>query len=160
MDRSLEFAFHALEKTRDNIRSVFLSIPQKQRNTIAPGFSNTLNWNLGHVVVTSELLTYKLAGLPITTSMRQLAGFRNGSSGETRTSPEEEEQLLRVLKEFPDRLRKDYDSGQFTGFEPYTTGYGTHLTRIEDALIFIGYHEGLHLGYMMGIRKALGAIDE
>ena len=40
----------------------------EQLNTIPEGFSNTIFWNIAHIVVTQQLLVYKLSGLPMQVS--------------------------------------------------------------------------------------------
>jgi len=54
-------------------------------------------------------------------------------------------------------LRTDYDAGIFVGYQSYLTSAGVQLESVEDAIVFNNYHEGIHLGYLLGLRKALAA---
>ncbi|HCL04497.1 MAG TPA: DinB family protein, partial [Chitinophagaceae bacterium] len=45
--------------------------------------------------------------------------------------------------------------GIFTSFTGRMTATGFDLTSLADALEFKAYHEGLHLGMMMSIRKLI-----
>lgn len=49
----------------------------------------------------------------------------------------------------------DYERGLFREFKAYQTSYGAKLKDIEQALQFNNVHEGLHLGYMMALRKGV-----
>ncbi|RMG65283.1 MAG: hypothetical protein D6722_16080 [Bacteroidetes bacterium] len=53
-------------------------------------------------------------------------------------------------------MRADYEAGRFTAYRRYETSYGVVLASIEDAIRFGNVHEGLHLGYMMVQRRAVG----
>ena len=68
------------------------------------------------------------------------------------------------------RLRQAVESGQrqcpfaaFVGADPPPNlggpqgfAVGVDLSSFEDAILFNNIHEGIHLGYMMGVRKGLG----
>lgn len=51
----------------------------EQLNTIPEGFSNNLIWNIGHIVVVQQLLTYHLSGLPTMISEEMIAKYRKGT---------------------------------------------------------------------------------
>jgi hypothetical protein len=54
---------------------------------------------------------------------------------------------------------KDYKSGVFKNFQEYTVSTtGNTLTNIDDALEFILFHEGMHLGIVMALLKAIKLI--
>lgn len=130
-----------------------LSIEQIHR--LPPGFSNNIVWNAGHAVATQQLLTYGLSGLPLRLDQTFVDAFRKGTHpGE----PFDEARLgllLQWMLETPEWLAEDYETGVFKTFHPYTTSFGVRLYSIEEAIQFVTVHEGLHLGYMMGIRKGL-----
>ncbi len=155
MDHSLRFAFYTLEKTRANIARVVRAMNLSQLNTLAPGFNNTMAWNLGHVVVTTQILTYKIAGLDHSLDPDMVEKFKKGSSGNVTLTEQERDQLLELLEAGPAQLEADYKAGKFKQYEAYETSYGAKLSNIEEALQFVGTHEALHLGYLMAQRRAL-----
>ena len=48
---------------------------------------------------------------------------------------------------------RDYANGKFVSYNEYTTGTGFHLASTLEAMNFNNYHEALHMGFMMNIRK-------
>ena len=55
-------------------------------------------------------------------------------------------------------MQQDYDNGLFTEYSEYTTSYNITLSSAEDAIAFNNVHEGLHFGYIMGLKKAIGSL--
>ena len=53
-----------------------------QLNTIPEGFNNNLIWNIAHVMVTQQVLVYKLSGLPLLISDEMVDKYRKGSKPE------------------------------------------------------------------------------
>ena len=51
-----------LKTTRTNFLNLLNEFSLEQINQIPQGFSNNLIWNFGHLVVTQQLLCYKLSG--------------------------------------------------------------------------------------------------
>lgn len=47
----------------------------------------------------------------------------------------------------------DFQQNIFTTYKERTTGTGFHLSSIDDAFECNNYHEGMHLGYLLSIRK-------
>jgi hypothetical protein len=54
-----------------------------------------------------------------------------------------------------DRIKQDYQSGKFKEYKDYTTSMDIALNSIEDAISFNNMHEGMHLGYILALRKCV-----
>ena len=52
-------------------------------------------------------------------------------------------------------MQEDYANGIFNGYNEYTTSANVSLKTVEDAIIFNVYHEGLHLGAILSLMKAV-----
>ncbi len=120
---------------------------------IPEGHRNNILWNLGHVVVTQQRLHNRLAGLEMYVSPEMEAAFKIGTSPADWLALPDLSMILSLLEELPRRLRDDHKAGRFANFQEYTTATGIQLGTIEDALVFNHFHEGLHMGVMMSLRK-------
>ncbi len=49
--------------------------------------------------------------------------------------------------------KKDLEKGIFTSYSEYPTSTGYVLNNVQDAIAFNNFHEAIHTGVMMGIRK-------
>jgi hypothetical protein len=125
----------------------------EQLNKIPEGFSNNLVWNLGHIIVAQQGLVYRLSGLPINVSAEMNEQYRNGSKPTGTTTQAEVDELKALLFSLIEKTKADYTAGKFITYNEYTTGTGFHLGNINDAMEFNNYHEALHMGFMMNIRK-------
>ena len=69
-----------LNRTLRKLIAPFLEeLSLDQLNTIPEGFTNNLFWNIAHVVVTQQLLVYKLSGLPMLISDELVDKYKKGS---------------------------------------------------------------------------------
>lgn len=126
-----------------------------QMNAIPAGFKNTIFWNIAHVVVTQQLLMYNLCGLPMRTDADLVAKYRKGTRPETPASEKELEQIQELLFTTLEKTRDDIDTGAFRTVDSYRTSTGFVINSIEDAATFNTFHEGVHLGYVLALKKAL-----
>jgi DinB superfamily len=149
----MEITFKIWETNR-NIYATFLEkYSVEQLNTIPTGFSNNLVWNLGHIIVIQQALVYRLSGLPMYISDSLFETYRNGSKPTGMTTQAEIDELKNLLFFLLEKTKEDYAAGKFVNYNEYTTGTGFHLASTIEALEFNNYHEALHLGFMMNIRK-------
>jgi hypothetical protein len=147
--------FKIWETNRKHYLKLIESFSLEQLNKIPEGFSNNLVWNLGHIIVAQQGLVYRLSGLPINVSDEMNEKYRNGSKPTGNTTQSELDELKALLFSLLEQTKEDYVAGKFVTYNEYTTGTGFHLANIKDAMEFNNYHEGLHLGFMMNIRKFL-----
>ena len=145
-----------ITRTSRKILSQFLEkYTLEQLNKIPEGFSNNLIWNIAHIVVTQQILVYKLSGLPMIISDELLNVYKKGSKPEHSASQSEVEEIKILLSKTIDQTEKDFENGVFQNFEEYPTSTGFVLKSTQDAMVFNNFHEGLHIGIMMSIRKFL-----
>ncbi len=138
-------------QTRRNIFSIIESLEESKVQLIPEGFNNNVAWNVGHIIVTQQLLCYTFANLPLNVSQELVDLFRKGSKPEG-VLPYKE--LISVSDELLDKFLEDCKQNKFANYTPYTTSYGVVLASVEDATAFNNLHEALHLGYIMALARA------
>jgi hypothetical protein len=141
-------------QTRKNIADIVNHLTLDQMNLIPAGLNNNILWNLGHVLVTQQALTYRLSKQTAKLSSEIIDQFKKGTQPTTYT----EDIFKSIMESFfdvVDQTKADYEAGLFQEFHSYTTSYGITLENIDDALEFNNAHEALHLGYIMAIRRMI-----
>ena len=122
---------------------------------IPKGFNNNIWWNIAHVIITEQKLVYGLSGLSLNVGQTLVEKYQKGSFPKEEPSSEEQEQLTELLFSLPQKTKQDYESGIFTTFKSYMTTPKVPLNSVEDAIAFNVFHEGLHLGSILALLKAV-----
>jgi hypothetical protein len=141
--------------TRQRAAETITGLSIEQLAAIPPGFNNSLFWNLAHMAVTQQLLTYVLCGIKPPAEEDFINAYRKGTIPDAARLPVDMKYLLDNYALWPQLLEKHYSDGLFANFQAYKTSYGVQLNSIEDAIKFNNMHEALHLGYMMAMRKCI-----
>jgi DinB superfamily len=139
--------------SRNIIAKILDSHTVEQINKIPEGFSNNLIWNIAHVVVTQQLLVYKLSGLPMMVSDEIIEKYKKGSKPEHNVTQAEVDEIKSLLFSTIEKTKEDYEKGIFKNYQEYPTSTGFVLKNVEDAIAFNNFHEGLHIGILMSLRK-------
>jgi hypothetical protein len=148
--------FEILKITRANILKTIQNFSDEQLLKIPQGFNNNILWNMGHVLSSTQKLTYGLAGLPIGIPDEISGFFGKGSNPKQWQQTPEITEVKKYLSSLHFLLEEDYKKGVFKEidrFKEYPTSYGYNITSIEDSIAFCNTHEGVHLGVIMAIRK-------
>ena len=149
----METTFKIWETNRQLYLKFLNSYTLEQLNKIPDGFSNNLIWNIGHIIVSQQGLVYRLSGLPTYIEDSLVETYKNGSKPTGMTTAKEVAQLKDLLISLIEKTKLDYTDGKFTTYNEYNTATGFNLKSTNEALEFNNYHEALHLGFMMNIRK-------
>ena len=145
--------FDILKKSRQLTLKAINGLTLEQIHTIPDGFKNNIAWNVAHLVVTQQLLLYKLSGLDCLVPDELIEENKKGTFP-TRTFTEEEfEEVIDLLAGLPDTLEEDFNEGIFENYNAYETSTGFVLGTLETAVNFNNYHEGIHLGIILAIKK-------
>lgn len=150
-----EFLFQTLATNRKWLVQTLEDSSERLLFTVPEGFRNNIYWNIAHILVVQQLLCYKLSGLPMQIEDALIGAYSKGTIPGKPPTEEERREMSRLLLSTPERLKNDYQNGKFRHYKEYTTGAGVTLSRIEDGLFFNLFHEGIHLGVILSIRKIL-----
>lgn len=143
--------FTITETSRNMVSKILENHTLEQLNKIPEGFNNNLIWNIAHVVVTQQILVYKLSGLPMMISEEMVEKYKKGTKPEQEVAQEEVNEIKSLLFATIKKTKEDYDNGIFKNFQEYPTSTGFILNNVEDAMAFNNFHEGLHIGIMMSL---------
>lgn len=147
--------FDILRKSRELVVKELEGLSMDQIHKIPEGFKNNIAWNVSHLVVTQQLLHYKLSGLNCLCKDELIEAHRKGTAPTKTFTEEEFEEVLELLLGLPDTLQEDYEAGIFENYTEYPTSTGFTLTSIENAIPFNNFHEGIHYGIIRSIKKFL-----
>ncbi|WP_029270914.1 DinB family protein [Flavobacterium sp. KJJ] len=144
-------------EVQKTIREILLKVLDhhslEQLNKIPPGFSNNLIWNVAHCISSQQVLVYKLSGLPTLVSDAFIDKYKKGTKPEGDVSQTEVDEIKGLLYSTLNQTKKDFEARVFVDYNAYTTSMGFDLKNVQDALDFVNYHEGIHTGMIMSIRK-------
>ncbi len=151
----MKIQFDVLRKSRELVLKELDGLTLEQIHSIPTGFKNSIAWNVAHLVVTQQLLNYKLSGLNCLCPDELIEAHKKGSTPTKVFTEEEFEEVKELLIGLPDTLEEDYNAGIFKDFKEYPTSTGFVLTSIETAIAFNNFHEGIHYGIIRSIKKHL-----
>lgn len=152
-ETKLKSIFKTWKTSRDLYLEYFEQFTLEQLNHIPKGFSNNLIWNIGHIIVAQQAIIYKGSNLTGYISDELFQLYKPGTIPTGLTTKPEVEKLKELLLSMIDKTKIDYHEGKFITYNERLTGTGFQLNNLMDAFEFNNYHEGLHLGCMMSIKK-------
>ncbi|MEM9143145.1 MAG: DinB family protein [Bacteroidota bacterium] len=155
MEKPVQNRFAITLQNRKNLLYLLEKTPKDQLVCIPRGYRNNIWWNIAHVVVTQQLLVYGLSGLPFHVSDELVGGFRKGTVPDGTATDGEIHTVKSLLLPTTQQVEEDYLNGKFQTFREYTTSAKVTLKNVEDAITFNLFHEGLHMGTIFALQKAI-----
>ena len=149
----MKIQFDILTKTRAIVLHYIKGLSLDQLHVIPEGFTNNIAWNIAHIVVTQQLLHYGLSEKDCLVSDELIAAYKKGTKPTRQFTQEEFDEVLNLFKGLPNTLEEDYEAGIFTEYSAYKTSTGFVIDSMEKAIIFNNFHESLHLGVIMSLKK-------
>jgi molybdopterin-biosynthesis enzyme MoeA-like protein len=148
----METTFDINETSRKLLLTFLENHTLENLNAIPEGFSNNLIWNIGHIIVVQQMLVYKLSGLPMI-SDEMVEKYKKGSKPEHSVTQNEVEEMKVLLFSTLEKTKKDYAENLFQNYTEFTSMTGFTVKSAVAAIEFNNYHEAIHTGIMMQIRK-------
>lgn len=149
----MEKQFEILKSTRKYLLNFIADLTIDELNEIPPGFNNNIIWNLAHMVAAQQGVCYMRGGLDLKIDQQLFQSYKPETRPETRVEQQEVASIKAQLLSTIEQLEADYYNNTFAEYNSWTNRYGVLNNNVEDAINFLIFHEGLHLGYIMSLKK-------
>ena len=149
----MDFIFDVCYKNRAVLERFLNEFSISQLNKIPEGFNNNIIWNIAHVIATQQILVYEKSRLTPTIPDDIITKFRKGTKPTEFIDSHKIEEIRSLLYSPVEETIKDFKDDKFKTFDAYTVSTGSTLSNVKDALQFNNFHEGIHLGSILAIRK-------
>lgn len=148
--------FEIIRQTRRHMLNLIKDLTIDELNKVPAGFNNNIIWNLGHVIASQQGVCYRRAGLDLKIDDDFFAMYKPETKPERFITTDELENIKQLLFSTIDQLEEDYKTDMFANYVPWVTRYEVKIDSVNDALTFLPFHEGLHMGYIMALKRAIG----
>jgi len=142
-----------IRKVRTYLLNAVNDLSVDQLNMIPANFNNNIIWNMAHLIAAQQGVCYKRAEKNMYISEDFFNAYKPGSKPEKPITETEIDEVKKMLFTSLDLLETDVDNNSFEGYKTWNTRYDVEIKNINDAVNFIQFHEGLHMGYIMALKK-------
>lgn len=151
----MNWAFDITFKSRAVLKTFIENYSLEELNRIPKGFKNNIIWNIAHTIAVQQSLIYKLSGLPAIISEDMINTFKKGTKPERDLTQAEVDEIKGLLFSTISKTQEDYDNEVFQNYHEYTVTTQSTLKNVMEAIEFNNFHEGIHLGYILALKKSL-----
>ena len=141
------------KNTRTFLLTLIEDLSTEQLNQIPEGFNNNIIWNLAHLVAVQQAICYKRSGLQPIVQDKYVTPYLPGTKPEGFINTSEVEIIKTLMLSSLDEFESDYKKSFFTTYTPVVTRYGVALDNIDDAINFLLFYEGFHIGTVLALKK-------
>lgn len=154
--------FSQMKTQIDNIKKIRIFLLElvkdlsiDQVNETPSGFNNNIAWNLAHLIAAQQGLCYLRAGIKPVVDEKLITEYKSGTKPGEPINENELSSIKEQMLSSIDQLKIDYENNSFENYTSWTTRYGVELASIDDAIRFLLFHEGLHQGYIMAMKRVV-----
>ncbi|KMZ40138.1 MULTISPECIES: DinB family protein [Bacillales] len=145
----------------DLIRGMFLArlteITEEEADVVPNGFQNNIRWNIGHILLTQDFLLFGPEGMKCPPHYAAMfapgtkpADWQKEGPSLEAFAAELKEQHVRIKEEFHSRLNDPLP-------KPFELGDKGTMHTYGEMMVFTLFHEGMHIGCISSLRKAIAA---
>jgi hypothetical protein len=149
----MEKEFEILRKTRTHLLNFISDLTIEELNEIPAGFNNNIIWNLGHLLASQQGVCYMRSGNKLVIDENYFLKYKPETKPEGFIDATEVAAIKELFIAVLGQLETDYHNGVFANYVSWNNRYGIEISNIEEAVRFILFHEGLHLGYVMAQKR-------
>ena len=146
-------AIATIVQPRIKVLEIIQPLTIEQVNHIPAGFKNNIIWNLGHMIAAQQGICYKRAGVDTVIDEDFFNTYKPGSKPERFLDAAELEKIKGLLSSTITQLEADLQTDMFANYPSWTTRYGVNLNNVTEAVAFLPFHEGLHIGTVVAMSK-------
>lgn len=146
-----------IKSTRQFLIKLVEDLSVDDLNKVPEGFNNNIIWNVGHMLVSQQGICYTRAGAKPVIDEKYFMQYKPGTKPEQQVDREEVDKIKELLLSAIDKLEMDYQTDIFVNYPAWSTRYGVEIASIDDAIEFLMYHEGMHTGIIMAMKKLVSS---
>ena len=144
-----------LKKDRAFYITLLEGLTTEQLNTIPNGFNNNIIWNFGHLIATLQSICYIRAGIDVAIDEKYIQAYKPGTKPDQYVNEAEITTMKLLMISSIERFETDYNNHLFSDYKSWTTRTGIDVGDIEDAINYTFFHDGLHTGYTMALKRQI-----
>lgn len=147
-------ALDVLTATRRWVLSLIEDLPEPALLQVPKGHRNNLLWNVAHVAYVEAVFLYDDHGLENPLPADYAGWFSRGSSPADWPADLDIAEVIKRSRALHEQVVRDFAAGRFQDFKGRTVmSLNLPITTTEGAVAFLAMHEGVHLGFMLSLRK-------
>lgn len=150
------FSISTLRKLRHLTLKNIADLSPEQLNNVPEGFNNNIIWNVAHLLAAQQNLIYLRSGQAAKMPMEFIQTYKPGTKPESKVSATEIENIKQQLIGAVDQLEEDLKTNLFDNYQGLTISLGIELNSIQESVSYLSVHEGLHLGYILALKRVQG----
>ncbi|MCT1523367.1 DinB family protein [Sphingobacterium hotanense] len=153
----MENVFKFIFESRRAFIKLIEELSLEQLNEVPTGFNNNIIWNFGHIVVSTQTLSYTRTGIKEGVSwVKYVDAYAKGTKPTYFVEQAEVDELKALALSTIEEIENDYKEGVFHIITAYETAtYGATMNNIEDVLTTSIGHDNLHLGYAVAQKRII-----
>ena len=154
----MEKRIEKIKNFRLHLLNQINGLTTNQLNKIPEGFNNNIVWNVVHLICAQQNMCYVRSGLPIVVDDKYFSSYMPGTKPVSFVSEEEIEAIKKLFISSMEQLQTDYTKEIFKNYTPSVmipNVYGFEVRNIEDALEYLLYHEGFHVGCISSLKHLM-----
>jgi len=157
LEKQMEHVFKFIFESRHAFIQLIDSLSIEDLNKVPEGFNNNIIWNFGHIVVSTQTLSYTRTGIKEGTSwVKYVDAYAKGTKPSYFVEQAEVDELKALAISTIAAIENDYKAGVFDIITAYETAtYGAVMNTIEDVLTTSIGHDNLHLGYAVAQKRII-----
>ncbi|MDB5126078.1 DinB family protein [Mucilaginibacter sp.] len=145
-----------IKATRKHLLKLIEGLSTEQLNEVPAGFNNNIIWNVAHLISAEQGICYTRANIPFIVDDKFYTPYRPDTKPTRFIESAEVDEIKELLITTIDQLEANYQNKIFANYPLWTSRYGVPITGIEDAINFLPFHDGMHIGYVMALKRAIG----
>ncbi len=153
---SMQSLFTISLQNRKAYKKLLESFTIEQLNQIPQGFSNNIAWNAAHIIAVQQRIIYGLAQVPYAVEESFVNEFNRGTHPTRHYDETFIQQIGEKLQYSFEMMTSDFEAGKFKEYTPTKLALNFEVNDFETALTFNLFHESLHMGQIMTLRKFVG----
>src|SRR5690606_2727627 len=153
----MENVFKFIFESRRAFIKLIEELSLEQLNEVPAGFNNNIIWNFGHIVVSTQTLSYTRTGIKEGVSwVKYVDAYAKGTKPTYFVEQAEVNELKALALSTIEEIENDYKEGVVDIITAYAAGtYGATMNTVEDVLTTSIAHDKLHLGYAVAQKRRI-----